>query len=78
MKEKDRIVFRTDDGQWADKRVGASRPAALYPTQKQAIAAAREHLENQGGGELSIKGLDGRIRKKDTVPPGNDPMPPQG
>jgi hypothetical protein len=26
-----------------------------------------------GGGELIIKGLDGKIRSKDTIAPGNDP-----
>jgi len=34
-------------------------------------------LGNQGGGELSIKGRDGRIRSKDTIAPGNDPFPPR-
>ena len=34
-------------------------------------------LKNQGGGELITKGLDGKIRSKDTIPPGNDPNPPK-
>jgi hypothetical protein len=35
-------------------------------------------LKNQGGGELTIKGVNGRFRDKDTVTPGNDPYPPKG
>jgi hypothetical protein len=30
-------------------------------------------LQNQGGGELTIIGRDGKIRSKDTIAPGNDP-----
>jgi len=29
-------------------------------------------LVNQGGGELITKGLDGKIRSKDTINPGNE------
>jgi len=34
-------------------------------------------LKNQGGGKLTTMGVDGRIRSKDTIPPGNDPNPPR-
>jgi hypothetical protein len=34
-------------------------------------------LHNQGGGELTTMGRDGRIRSKDTIAPGNDPNPPK-
>jgi hypothetical protein len=34
-------------------------------------------LKNQGGGELTTKGVDGRIRSKDTIAPGKDPNPPK-
>jgi len=46
-------------------------------TQKEAADEAKIMLQNSGGGELSIKGIDGKIRSKDTVPPGNDPNPPK-
>lgn len=72
-----RSVYKTPQG-WADKNDDASRPAAYHPTQQAAIDAAREHLRNQGGGELSIHRPGGPIRDKDTVPPGNDPFPPKG
>jgi hypothetical protein len=34
--------------------------------------------QNQGGGELTIKGLDGRFRAKDTIESGNDPRKVKG
>jgi hypothetical protein len=34
-------------------------------------------LQNAGGGQLKIKGVDGKIRSKDTIKPGNDPYPPK-
>jgi hypothetical protein len=70
------MVYRRSDKQWADKRHGASRPAGLYSTQGEAASAARQHLQNSGGGELEIKGLDGRIRSKDTIAR-PDPFPPR-
>ncbi|OHD16958.1 MAG: hypothetical protein A2Y38_05945 [Spirochaetes bacterium GWB1_59_5] len=75
-KPQDRMVHKAPDG-WANSRNGASRAEGIYPTQKEAIEAARQNLRNSGGGELTIQGRDGRIREKDTVPPGNDPCPPK-
>ena len=76
-KENDRMVYKRDDGLWANKRNEAERPASVHTTQKEAIDAAKGTLHNQGGGELTVKGVDGRIRSKDTISPGNDPCPPR-
>jgi hypothetical protein len=45
---------------------------------KRAVAAARNALKREGGGELIVKGRDGTIRAKDTIAPGRDPFPPRG
>lgn len=74
---KDRSVFRRDDGTWVNKRNDSDRASTVHTTQKDAQRAAREMLNNQGGGELTTKGVDGRIRSKDTIAPGNDPNPPK-
>ena len=77
-KGRDRIVFRrSNDGKWANKRIDASIPSTVHKTQSEAVAKANEQLKKQGGGELTTKGTDGRIRSKDTIPPGNDPFPPR-
>lgn len=76
-KDRDRMVYKRPDGTWANERTDASRASSVHPTQKEAIKAAREMLQNQGGGELTTKGVDGRIRGKDTIAPGNDPNPPR-
>ena len=49
----------------------------MHRTQKDAVDAAKDMLINQGGGELTTKGVNGRIRSKDTIAPGNDPFPPR-
>lgn len=77
MTKNDRTVSRRADGSWANKKDGASRAGSLHDTQRDAAAAAREMLINAGGGELKVKGGDGRIRSKDTIAPGNDPNPPK-
>jgi len=76
-KGRDRTIYRRPDGRWANKRNDSDRASSVHDTQGDAIDAARRNLVNQGGGELTIKGLDGRFRSKDTIPPGNDPFPPR-
>jgi len=76
-KPQDRSVFRRPDGQWANKRNDASKASSLHSTQQAADQAARQNLRNQGGGEVTTHGLNGRIRSKDTISPGNDPCPPR-
>jgi hypothetical protein len=77
-KDRDRTISRRSDGTWENKRNDAGRASSVHGTQAEAQKAAREMLKNQGGGELTTKGVDGRIRDKDTVVPGNDPNPPKG
>lgn len=76
-KKHNRTVFRREDGKWVNKRNDSDRATNLHDTQRDASKAARQNLQNQGGGELTIKGVDGKIRSKDTIKPGNDPNPPK-
>lgn len=76
-KNQDRTVYRRDEGKWANKRHDADRASSIHDTQQAAIDAARDLLRRQGGGELNTHGVNGRIRSKDTIPPGNDPHPPK-
>lgn len=78
MPKNDRTISQRPDGQWANKRDGAQRASSLHDTQAQAAQAARAQLQSSGGGELKIKGEDGRIRAKDTIPPARDQFPPRG
>lgn len=72
-----RFIYKTSSGKWANKKNGNSRVSKLYETQKNAIADAKNQLSNSGGGELTIKGENQKIRRKITVAPGNDPCPPK-
>ena len=73
----DRVVFQRDDGDWVNKLNSAKRASSLHSTQQAAERAARRQLRQQGGGELTTKGQNGRIRSKDTIAPGRDPNPPK-
>lgn len=75
-KDRDRTVYKDGDT-WVNKRNDASKASSRHSTQKAAIDSAKEMLINQGGGELTTKGLKGKIRSKDTIAPGNDPNPPK-
>ncbi|MGE5341481.1 MAG: DUF2188 domain-containing protein [Candidatus Omnitrophota bacterium] len=72
-KNQDRTVYKREDGLWVNKRNDSRGASTIHKTQREAEAAAKEMLENEGGGELTIMGVDGKIRSKDTVFPGNDP-----
>ena len=76
-KGRDRTISRRPDKKWENKRNDTSRASSVHDTQKAAEDAARRMLKNQGGGELTTKGRDGKIRSKDTIAPGNDPNPPK-
>ena len=76
-KGRDRMVYKRADGKWVNKRNDATKASSVHTTQRSAEETAREMLHNQGGGELITKGIDGRIRSKDTISPGNDPYPPR-
>ncbi|MBA2720271.1 MAG: DUF2188 domain-containing protein [Chloroflexi bacterium] len=72
-----RIVKPNPDGGWDVSKPGAERASGHFGTQHEAIDRGRQILGNDGGGELTIMGRDGRIRDSDTVPPGHDPNPPK-
>ena len=66
-------VYKADDGEWKAKRDGAAQAGSSSPTQSDAIADARRFAAGSGGGDIAVHGVDGRIRAKDTIPPGTDP-----
>ena len=74
---RDRTVYRRRaDGKWLNKMNDASKASSTHDTQKEAVSSAKQML-SKNGGELVIKGKNGKIRSKDTIPPGNDPFPPR-
>lgn len=75
-KGRDRMVYKRGDD-WVNKRNDSDRASSLHSTQRDAEMAARGMLKKSGGGELITKGLDQKIRSKDTIAPGNDPFPPR-
>lgn len=77
MAKNDRTISKRPDGTWGNRKDGADRASSVHDTQREAIDAARGMLKKSGGGELKVKGEDGKIRSKDTIAPGNDPNPPK-
>jgi hypothetical protein len=76
-KGRDRTVSPRPDGTWENKRNDSDNASSLHKTQKEAKQRAKGMLKNQGGGELTTRGEDGKIRSKDTIAPGKDPNPPK-
>lgn len=66
-----------EEGKWAVKKEGGEKKSAFADTQREAEKLAKQFSANNGGGEVKIHGLDGKIRDSDTVKPGNDPFPPK-
>ena len=77
MADADYSVFKDGD-EWVAKRDGASRASSRSDTQAQAYDDARRFSHNAGGGDVSIHGVDGRIREKNTIDPAKDPRSTKG
>jgi hypothetical protein len=60
---------------WQVKRDGASRASSVHDTKAVAVDAGKD-LAKASGGELRIKGQDGRIQNSNTYGP-RDPCPPR-
>lgn len=76
--KSNRTVSKITDGRWANKKDGTGQVTTLHRTQAEACAAAQADLRKSGGGELKVKGKNGKIRMKDTVPPAADRPSLQG
>jgi hypothetical protein len=76
MGKQNRTVYQRQDGVWVNQRNDAQRASSVCKTQGEAVKDARRMMEGQGG-ELTVMGLNGRIRSKDTIPPAPDPCPPK-
>lgn len=75
--KNNRTIFRNEEGEWVNKKDNNTKATSLHDTQKDAVTKATQQIGKDGGGELTIKGVDGKIRSKDTIPPGKDPNPPK-
>jgi hypothetical protein len=58
------VTPKAGGGGWT---VQGGSSIVTFRTQQEAEAAARQDLLSSGGGELAVKGEDGRIRSQDTV-----------
>jgi hypothetical protein len=70
--DNDRWVQQRADGQWEVVREDHERASAVTRTQAKAIDRGREIVRGAGGGELRIKGRDGKLRDSDTIAPGTE------
>lgn len=73
-----RVVQKREDGRTEVRKPGSARASDIVGNQAEGITRAREILQNDGGGELQVRGRDGTIRKQDTIKPGNDPRSSKG
>jgi hypothetical protein len=64
MSNKNRTVYQRSDGTWVNKLNKSDRASSLHDTQREAENTAKEMLRNQGGGELTTMGENGRISVK--------------
>lgn len=60
---------------WGNLSAGASKPAKIYPTKAEALAAGRQTAINKNA-EHIIHNLDGKISSSNNY--GKDPFPPKG
>lgn len=68
-------VSQRPNGQWAVQREGGEKASGLFDTQAEAWDRAKK-LSRGNRGEAFLKGIDNRIRERNSY--GNDPYPPKG
>ncbi|TBX68728.1 DUF2188 domain-containing protein [Flavobacterium silvisoli] len=71
---KNQFVVKHPNG-WAVKGAGNEKATRVTSTQKEAINVGKTIAKNQGT-ELTIQGMDGKFRQKDSY--GKDNYPPKG
>ena len=69
------VTVSTHPRGWSAKKDGASRASVVTDTQRQAVDAGRKIAQSEKS-ELVVKGVDGRIRQKDSF--GSDPRKTKG
>ena len=67
-----------DGEDWVGKRQGGQRATVRADTQQAAYDALRDKLAAGSGGEISVHGVDGKIRYKNTIAPKKDPRDTRG
>lgn len=70
-------VFKKGD-KWVGKRDDAARAAVVADTQAGAYDQTRSIISRNGGGEINLHGVNGRIRDKNTIAPAKDPRKTKG
>ena len=70
MTDTTRWVVEYPEGGWAVEKENRERVSDILRTQEEAIDRGHEIVRNLGGGELIVKGRDGKIREKVTVAAG--------
>ena len=70
-------VYRDGDD-WVGKRQDGQRATVRADTQQGAYDALRDKLAAGSGGEITVHGVDGRIRYKNTIAPAHDPRETRG
>lgn len=75
MSESKNYSIGPHDEGWQVKRDGTTRASSVHDTKADALDEGKR-LAKESGGELRIKGQDGRIQNSNTYGP-HDPCPPK-
>lgn len=67
--ENDRYVVELPNGGWVVQTEAGDRASDMCRSQEEAMNRARAIVRSLGGGAVIVKGRDGRVRMRDSVPP---------
>jgi len=59
-----RTVYLRTDGRWANKANDAIKASGIHESQVEACAMAVQMLQESGGGDLTVKGENGEIERR--------------
>ena len=64
-RERPGVFVEKRIGQWSVSKRGTQRTSAVFPTQKEAIDAARRIVQRSSAGQIVVHRRDGSIRWRD-------------
>jgi hypothetical protein len=67
-----------DGDEWVTKREDATRASSRSARQSDAYDDAKRFAGNAGGGDVTVAGVDGQSRYKNTIDPAKDPRSTKG
>jgi hypothetical protein len=64
-----RVVYPRSDQEWINECLGPNGDMSVHESREEAVAFAVAMIEHAGGGEVTVRGMNGEIEDRKTIRP---------